>query len=402
MAIYHSACLSGLTWQVAQISINYFQFETVSDIKVTLPEEYVSNNNALNLCFKYFEVMNVDVFSDLLTKYDIHNESFDESRRELNKKILIGEIFKLTLNFDVLFRTTDKSLKVTKYLYQNFVCFRLHDMKQYITKVRANIDMIKNVTVAYISFAPEAMHMDRTRFRRVTEIRERNVSTIFLFDFALFTIQKLSWPYKEMCINYSDIGFISRHDAINNCMNDDTMSGNNEIYPGLCIFNNSVYNNHRYASKVNEIIEASCKEKYKDDDCFKITIFTNVKITDGASGNSIEINAPKSSFPSNLITSKPMINVVDFFTFNFGALATWIGFSFIDVNPFKMWFKKGRSAFPLSRKVKTDVHMGMDDDGYNLICSVYLKRRLERHEIRNDNLRQKLNRIDMTLSRISI
>ena len=36
--IFHAICLSGLIWQLCEVSVNYFKYNVVSDIKVIMPQ----------------------------------------------------------------------------------------------------------------------------------------------------------------------------------------------------------------------------------------------------------------------------------------------------------------------------------------------------------------------------
>ena len=49
--IFHSLCLSGLIWQVTQISINFFKYDVIKDINVKTPEEVKGNRKTAYVCF---------------------------------------------------------------------------------------------------------------------------------------------------------------------------------------------------------------------------------------------------------------------------------------------------------------------------------------------------------------
>ena len=51
--IFHSFCISGLLWQITQISVNFFKFDTIKDINVFTPEDLLSQDKIAYICF-YF------------------------------------------------------------------------------------------------------------------------------------------------------------------------------------------------------------------------------------------------------------------------------------------------------------------------------------------------------------
>ena len=57
---YFTLCFIGLIWQVTQISINFFQFDVISDIRLSLPER--TEKKAFNFCFQTFEMLNYETY----------------------------------------------------------------------------------------------------------------------------------------------------------------------------------------------------------------------------------------------------------------------------------------------------------------------------------------------------
>ena len=49
--LFHSFCFTGLIWQLTQVSIVYFNYEVVSDVKIIMPEKN-GFKKYLNICFR--------------------------------------------------------------------------------------------------------------------------------------------------------------------------------------------------------------------------------------------------------------------------------------------------------------------------------------------------------------
>lgn len=77
-AIFHMLCLSGLIWQVTQISINFFKFDVNKDINIKLPEEtFDGKNYALYSCFNNAEMLESGAYERYLRPL------FDKRRQQM-------------------------------------------------------------------------------------------------------------------------------------------------------------------------------------------------------------------------------------------------------------------------------------------------------------------------------
>lgn len=382
--------------------MNYFRFDVVSDIKVVMPEE-VSDNNVLNVCFKYYEVMNFEQFMNMLVKYNISGTNLFEEQAALDKKILIKDIFKITLDADQIFsKPNNDSLDITKLILLRLVCYRIDDMN--VTKyINVKQDDLDNVTMATISYTPKIKMIDRERMQFVTEIRKRNISSCVLIRFNAYSITKLSWPYVDECANYTDLGFINRNDAVNHCTNERKIARDGAIYRGISQKNNSKYVDYRFAGNVDvyDRDKFMCKIKYDAyDDCFKETIFTQVIINDAPTMNNqptISLEVDDSTLPSYKIRSKPMINDIDFLTFIFGALGSWLGFSFLLINPIPHLFKV--NDMDCQKRHRSPEHS--EFKRVPQAQNYQLMNRLSVEERRSEIMYHKMFRMEVALSKIS-
>ena len=80
--IFQILCITGLLFQIITISVYYFRHEIVSDIKLIQPED-VESEKSVNICFMAHEVLNHDIYSDILNdRYHNMSESVENIRRK--------------------------------------------------------------------------------------------------------------------------------------------------------------------------------------------------------------------------------------------------------------------------------------------------------------------------------
>ena len=353
--VYYGLCFIGLMWQVSQISVNYFKFDVLTDIKVILPEEVI-DNNALNVCFRYLEVMKFDTFLQMLSKYGIRERTdLVMAKERLDRNIIIGDIYKLTHDADQIFEFEGRTLNVSMFITLRLVCYRINNMKE-LKYVNLIPDKLDNVTMALLYYGNSKYRIDRERLRLETELRKTNVSTLALIRFNSYSVSRLKSPYQDDCVNYTNLGFVSKNDAINRCTNTKKIEKYNALYRYITIYNDSEFVRYPFSGQVNVFDEdkLECKKMYENDDCFKETIFTTVLIKTDIDNSSIGINIDKNTLPSYVTQSKPKIKHVDYITFIFGALGSWLGVSFLNINPIPRLFSR-KNKKPLFETFQNDV-----------------------------------------------
>ena len=68
--LFHCLCLSGLTWQLTQVSVTYFRYEVISDIKVIMPEND-DFKKYLNFCYYARDAIRFEKYEHYLAKYGV-------------------------------------------------------------------------------------------------------------------------------------------------------------------------------------------------------------------------------------------------------------------------------------------------------------------------------------------
>lgn len=64
--LFHSLYLSGLIWQVTQISVNFFKFDVIEDINVIAPKENTQMEKILYFCFENYQILQNDKYKNIL------------------------------------------------------------------------------------------------------------------------------------------------------------------------------------------------------------------------------------------------------------------------------------------------------------------------------------------------
>lgn len=81
---YHCLCLSGLIWQITQISINFFKFDVIKDINVVMSDELWKMSRVTYICFPNHNIFDEKKYSD----------SFDR-RSKFDRRISRLSMFKM-------------------------------------------------------------------------------------------------------------------------------------------------------------------------------------------------------------------------------------------------------------------------------------------------------------------
>ena len=121
--LYHAACLCGLIWQVTQISINFFHFDVIKDIKVLMPEEINDTEIALNICFENDEVLDYQLYRKVVSldekyvKLKIADEKL--AKKDIVQNLTVMDRFAMVPNTSLIngYEGIEEFMIGTKYCY---------------------------------------------------------------------------------------------------------------------------------------------------------------------------------------------------------------------------------------------------------------------------------------------
>ena len=327
--LFHSLCLSGLIWQLTQVSITYFHYEVVSDIKFIMPEKD-QFKKYLNFCFWASDTIRYDKYRKYLKKYGYENDS------RIDQWGFKGDFIYKFLSMDEQLETVlDTEIEMDlmnerkAFLWTVLVCHQLNGKNDEIavyTRTRMN-------NVSYIWMSTSWYPDDYSWERNVQIKHEVNTTSIINLAINSYYVHRLSSPFADECINFPKLHLKNKYHAMYNCTEKDG--------------NKTMMSQSRMVTKGDEHLTTFKRGfkhvmgdcgKYNRSECYSQTIFTQI-----LSKNTFRpkdenyyyfIAFQQSNQPSTIVRSNAKIGFVDLITYIFGALGTWIGFSFLQLNPF--------------------------------------------------------------------
>lgn len=357
-----------MIWQITEISINYFKFETVSRINIAMPGR--EEAKALNVCFRYDEFHRNETVFEIFNKIQLGFSDRDKifyRKQAIREYFNISEKLDVSYNFSEIFDThSNRSVNVTKFIYFHYVCYHVfrtpmgNDSMVYeiewdwdadpseIVKNSSDempyfhIDMRKdarenltNVTMLYAMLSPRNIFPWLEFYTLPLQKTKFNQSQYFytLSGFS-YSNQHLTSPYVDDCIDYEKLGFFDRNDAINSCSNEIFMAFFGTPY-NKKIFTRGEPKRYRKKPKIVETWHrAICANKYPNVDCNRKNVFTHISSLNQTSEvNEIDFIVKPSDKPSFDIQSQAKIEDMDYTCYVLGTVGIWFGLSFINLNP---------------------------------------------------------------------
>ena len=382
--LFHSLCLSGLIWQLTKVSITYFHYEVVSDIKFIMPEKD-EFKKYLNFCFSASDTIRYEKYKKYLKKYGYDNDSridhWDFKRDFIYSSLSIEEQLETVLDANIVM---DYLNKRKAFLQTALVCHQLNEKSNAIFLYpRTHMN-----NVSFIWMSTSRYPDDYSWERNVLIRHEVNTTSAIMLAINSYYVYRLASPFADECINFSELHFKNKYHALYNCTEKDG--------------NKTVLSQRRMVTKEDEYLmtfKRGFKDvmgdcgKYDNFECYSQTIFTQIlsKNTFRPENDNYYylIQFKQSNQPSTIIRSNAKISFVDLITYIFGALGTWIGFSFLQLNPIPhlltvvrdtVWDCK-KAHKEKDRKIKIhDDKLNENDDNIRQVKSVF---RLHRDHIIN-------------------
>ena len=321
---FHSLCLSGLIWQITQISVNFFQYDVLTDIKIFTPEESKWCEKVAYVCFWDHELKNAEKLAEL-NVYDPNT-------------LTIGQRFETRLTSDQIFFYVHGFERKYAFIVSNNICFQFQ-FKSDETSIAFH-EQVANVSYFWLAIGHESNNYDESR-RIPATTNWINNSQVFEAKSNSFKILKMLSPYSDHCFNYSDIGLRDRNDAIATCGSSQTHVSPNKVVRETDVkFFNSFTNWTGHAET-----QRKCAMTHVKPDCNQRLFLT--RLTTEVSYHSAIISAiyfAKETDASFSVISKPKIDDIDYVTYILCALGSWIGFSFIGINPIPHLFQMPGAA----------------------------------------------------------
>ena len=379
--LYISLCIAGMSWQVVQLSLDFFSYHTDTRIRIKYPSQFYFP--AVTVCIRYNDILDYKRAKSRGHKWTTSLNYSDVQR--VQREITIREIFDLTPNgsdiIETFYHRSRKGysytqndnlksiravLDVKKFIYIEYICYR----------IQMKVPLKSKTTV--VSVHPIAsgtlgqMTMGRV-FRKVTQYKVslhnrqalpyeslmvqpiirrngkdlKSLNTVFALP-GNFSINYLKAPYVTDCFDYSGTQFYDRAHCVQSCVLKNTFKQFKKYPYSVFVENSSDHQLVNYqdaadaerSEKLERIISGcemskACRRKT----CHSTTTITFVNLVDATDEDfSIVIAVPQS--PWTYIDHFPSVNLTTYIVYTMGAFGTWTGLSVISLNPFSLFLKR--------------------------------------------------------------
>ena len=318
--IFHSLCLSGLIWQVTQISVNFFQFDVLTDVRIFTPEESKWSEKVAYVCFYDDDLINRKKLLELNISY--------------YNKLTFRERFKSTLTSDQIFFRSPGFERKYAFLVGGGLCFQFQ-FKAEKAGLFFNGELVSNVTRFWLSIGHESNNYDMSR-QVIVWTDWVNTEQLFTVKSNSFKILKMASPYSDHCFNYSDIGLRDKNDAIATCQSNQTHVSESKIVRETDVKFLNMSTTYQYDEHLR------CAETHFKPNCNQrlfLARLTTMSLATNLYPRMSTVSFPPETEASFSVISKPKIDDIDYVTYILGALGSWIGFSFIGINPIPHFFE---------------------------------------------------------------
>ena len=380
---------AGLIWQLVSICKLYFQYKVVTKTTVFIPT--IINPMAVNLCV---EILNIFDYKGI-RKSNGKNWTYDgiisqqQSFTELLHDLTVEQMFKFTpQENDVVdqFGFTNSSLsnkktvqgndveklvKVDKYLYMKYVCYRISfvgDEPLSLEHLTSSLessgiirfykfsegfnrsDVIKFAVGPIDEIPLRGLMISPYIFREYDDTLKKAKYGYFVSHHYSMEIESLEYPFETLCYNYSIIGFKEQMQCRESCITKKTwdrfkklpfiaaitVSSKNKVLSGIDLQDTG--NNRDFMKIRDDCARKECSRP----SCRDTQYFT---ITESFSRPFFRWKHVVPFQTSFIISSRPQLTIVEFITYLLGTISTWTGLSIISMNPIN-----------LATKVRKEIH----------------------------------------------
>lgn len=283
----------------------------------------------LNVCFRNIEAIN---YSRLVDYANSNNLSMMD-HRVLEYSTKFKNRFEISYKFDEL--SERLYFSISRYIHPPNICYQVQGIGQEFDIKRNIINNVTFIQVGYSLGYPNIHDYDN--FVSLYNIGVLETKEVVAKQ-NTFVIKKLEYPYTDNCLYYTKIDI---EKLFIQCTIDKYNALGRSIYVSEY---ESKYENLTYSDST-----IGCSEITPDNDkCDRVAIFSYIQKEDIEHSNLgndyINIAGDWGDLPQFVIQSKPRIDNIDYVTYIFGTFGSWIGFSFLMLNPIPLFFVSDKSS----------------------------------------------------------
>lgn len=376
-----AVCFVGFTIQTVSITFKYLNYGTTTVVSIT-PQTYITAP-ALTVCFKHGHIIDKDKISSILgPEYRKQLKSIspysDQLVEYIQNRLSIAQLFEITPNIYVIrcrirqpgslhvetfnnAPTCHAHLEVTKRLIQNYICYKIrmkaNDTFYFATAMRT---MDYNGLIFKVVFDSSALNHTSYSWPLVhRSMYEGETSRIYAtamhaypkgenfcrLSYARFGTKQLPKPYDTQCRVFSE----HDRDCVKKCMIEKVVDDYgvvpfseiytefdvNQSYGKLPMFDEKLLRNKADNNRINQHT-FDCAAKCGHDCNYEAhTARISYAAPDPDLGG-ITYRLDMPFWPFTSIEYKPELVFNEYLMFVMSIGGTWLGFSVIQFNPFKI------------------------------------------------------------------
>ena len=363
--LFKVTCLVGLSWQMFQISSEYFKYEV--NIRTTVFKLKITEDLSMAICIPVSYAIDYNKFNTVFQCNCTSKEFY--SKRILNN-LSIFEIYNYTYDGDnILYRVgyqeaerrrDSKSsnfssiMKIQKYLFNSNICY-LYSLKLFKPM---RVQWIRGGNVVFLNFGNQISETyavwlfiagrDRIPLRENTEARyiyRGNSSTeTYSYQSSHYSIrtQSLPPPYETGCFSYSERNMTDSIECSERCLVLKSFEKWGKIPSSSFVSNKAIdykfvkmRNYTKYLFELREI-RLFCQTFCPNISCDEtqiVTIHERETHTNYFKNVSIAWERMTPSVPSATILCRPTSILTELILYIMSSISTWTGLSMMSINP---------------------------------------------------------------------
>ena len=377
LIVYFLICIGGFTYQANLIIQLYLQYKVSSKIVIFFPD-FVDPQDC-NFCIRYSDILKFHQLNlgtgrnwsysenvSLIRKYQHELTTREILSHTPNENEIINKVsFKSTRSkkIDASGPSVRDHLFIKKYVYLEYVCYKIGLREQVsldfdslaVTPVGSglvyqfefNETVLGSTQMLKIAFSMREFYPYRglritpviyTGFNSTTKSVQYNRFTVHSYTMVIYNLPP---PYETRCYDFSIHGFPNAVHCIEACLENHTLNHFDKLPFSSIISvpsNKRIISyvdmqNHSFVSRLEEL-KSLCRKKCSYIECVDGLFVTT---TDAKLNNHFMFKYVVPQQPSIRIMLHAQMKFVEFFTYLFSIVSTWIGISILSLDPVKLW-----------------------------------------------------------------
>ena len=302
---------------------------------------------SINFCFTHNQLIDYDRYMEYIKSERVHI-SLSSDEIELHQDPYFNYGLTIRTRFDLSIDTTRLfDDDVLRFVYGEFICYHIANSSDY--EESFPLSRLTNVTIMIIGYSLEYPKIDYHRMRFIFGANKMDKSVLAILTSNVYSMKRLQSPYTDHCVNHE----FNQQVANRRCVND-LYREKNMVYQRFTVTESDTQYMNFTVSENDIVDEKPCENILDYVDCYEPSIFTYVEQEnihlESDDESYLVVQASSSNVPSFVIESKARIDNIDYVTYIFGAMGSWIGFCFLQINPIPIIFKR------------VDIEASHDDD----------------------------------------